>query len=106
MKNSTLIKITVITCAIILALFGLHPCCAESVNGLYPRTAAVAGFDYDRDVVIATDWAGLEWEFEGIEDWEIGDLVSLMMYDNGMPNTILDDEIMLAYYGGWTILED
>lgn len=66
----------------------------------YPRTGFVTELDHDRDCVIATDWAGLDWEFFGIEDWMQDDIVSMMMDDNGTPDNIYDDIIVKAYYGG------
>lgn len=66
----------------------------------YPRTAFITSFDYTTDCVIVTDWAGMEWEFIGIEDWQIDDIVSMMMDDNNTPDNIYDDIIILALYGG------
>lgn len=99
-------KLTVIVCAVIVAMCVVFPCTAEGVEGYYPRTAVVTDLDYDNDLVIITDWAGFDWVMEGIEDWQVGDLVSLLMYDCGTPDTIFDDEIVMAYYGGWIGLEN
>ena len=66
----------------------------------YPRTAFVTELDYDEDCVVVTDWVGMEWEFIGIEDWQIDDIVSMMMDDNDTPDNIYDDIIMQALYGG------
>lgn len=99
-------KLTVIVCAVIVTMCVVFPCMAEGIEGYYPRTAVVTDLDYDNDLVIITDLAGLDWVMEGIEDWQVGDLVSLLMYDNNTPDTIFDDEIVMAYYGGWIGLED
>lgn len=99
-------KLTVIVCAVIVTMCVVFPCTAEGIEGYYPRTAVVTDLDYDNDLVIITDWAGLDWMMEGIEDWQVGDLVSLLMYDCGTPDTIFDDKIVMAYYGGWIGLED
>lgn len=100
-------KIIVIIATIILTCTMFAPCIAESydLNSVYPRTALVTCLDWDTDTVIITDWAGLEWAFEGIEDWQEGDLVSLLMWDAGTPDSIFDDHILKAYYGGWLGLE-
>jgi len=84
--------------ALVLILISLV---ASSSAEYYPRTALVTSLDYTTDCVIATDWAGIEWEFTGIEDWQINDLVSMMMDDNNTPNTIYDDIIVKALYGGF-----
>lgn len=74
---------------------------APEMNGLYPRTARVIAFDYKNDLVVCVDWAELIWKFEGIEDWNLNDIASLIMYDNGTPESIYDDQIIAVRYGGW-----
>lgn len=83
--------------ALVLILISLV---SSSLAEYYPRTAFVTSFDYMTDCVIATDWAGMEWEFTGIEDWQIDDIVSMMMDDNNTPDNIYDDIIVQALYGG------
>lgn len=83
--------------ALVLILLSLM---ASSSAEYYPRTAFVTSFDYTTDCVIVTDWAGMEWEFIGIEDWQIDDIVSMIMDDNNTPDTIYDDIIIKALYGG------
>lgn len=85
---------------IMVVLIVLLSLMANAHGEYYPRTAFVTELDYDRDCVIATDWAGLEWEFFGIEDWMQDDIVSMMMDDNNTPDNIYDDIIVKAYYGG------
>lgn len=75
----------------------------DVVEGYYPLTAVVVDLDYDEDVLILEDGAELVWEFEGIEDFEIGDIVSLLMWDNNTPDSIYDDVILLVYYSGFSI---
>ena len=69
------------------------------IDNLYPKTAKVYAIDRDSDIVTVIDSVGFLWEFYGVEDWEIGDLVSLLMFDNGT-ESIFDDEIIKAYYCG------
>lgn len=71
-----------------------------TVENYYPLTALVVDFNEEEDVVICEDYAGNIWEFEGIEDWMEGDLVSLLMDSKGTP-LIFDDEILLVRYSGW-----
>ena len=75
----------------------------DTVEGYYPLTAVVVDLDYNEDVLILEDGAELVWEFEGIEDFEIGDIVSLLMWDNNTPDSIYDDVILLVYYSGFSI---
>ena len=74
---------------------------SSAVAEYYPRTAVVTYLDRENDYVVATDWAGLTWEFIGIEDWCELDIVSMMLDDNNTPTNIYDDIIIKAYYGGW-----
>jgi hypothetical protein len=72
---------------------------AIDVENYYPRTAIVYSFDTVSDTVKVIDFAGEMWEFYGIEDWMIGDIVSMMMYDNNT-ESIYDDEIVEIRYSG------
>lgn len=85
----------------VIAILFSTACAVSAPDGFYPRTATVIEFNYMTDAVICKDCAGIVWIFYGIEDWNIGDLVSMMLYDNGTPDSIYDDEIVMAYYGGW-----
>ena len=67
---------------------------------LYPLTAVVMEFDYDNDLVTCIDGADNFWSFHGIEDWHMGDFVSMIMSDNGTP-TIYDDIILQTEYAGY-----
>ena len=64
----------------------------------YGKLCKVAGFDFNEDLVLFLDWNGQIWEWDGIEDWEIGDFASMVFFDNLTPNTIYDDIILSASY--------
>ena len=72
-----------------------------AVITLYARTAKITGIDYAADTVTLVDGSGLVWQFFGCEDYDIGDLVSLLMSDAGTPETVLDDVIVSASYAGY-----
>ena len=42
---------------------------------------------------------GFVWQFYGVEDWEEGDICSVIMNHNGT-ETIFDDIIITTRYGG------
>ena len=88
-------KIVALTAALLIALLCTLTACAE----FYPMTAIVIEIDEKYDVVTVVNAAGVYWMFEGVEDWTVGDLVALMMDDNGTTK-IFDDMIVKAYYGG------
>ena len=68
----------------------------------YALTTCVVELDKKNDVVTVEDSAGNRWQFCGVEDWEIGDCASLLMWDNGT-ESIFDDEIHEARYNTWTL---
>lgn len=65
----------------------------------YPLTTIVAEINPEIDVVSITDNNGFVWQFYGVEDWEKGDICSVIMNDNGT-ETIFDDIIVTTRYGG------
>ena len=80
---------------------------------MYPACGVVVRLDYAADIVTVEDVTGHEWQFYGCEDWCLGDVTALLMYDWGTAK-ITDDEIMIAHYAGtvemlddiaWTIEE-
>lgn len=65
----------------------------------YPLTTRVVEVDEEADLVTCEDFNGNLWEFEGCEDWQDGDICSLLMNSKGTEK-IYDDEIVLAQYNG------
>lgn len=76
------------------------------VWSVYARAAVVVEVDEERETVTAQDAAGYRWSFysDGAGDWEIGDGVALTMYDNGTPDSILDDWVIGAHYERFDLL--
>lgn len=73
-----------------------------SAFAIYASTAVITGFNEPQDQVIVTTAGGYEYSFYGIEDYFLGDYVSLMMGNNGTPD-ISDDVIIDADYAGFTV---
>ena len=71
----------------------------QSNETLYPLTTRVVEVDEEADLVTCEDFNGNLWEFEGCEDWQDGDICSLLMNDKGTEE-IFDDEIILMHYDG------
>lgn len=75
-------------------------CAALASSSLfYPATMVVDSIDGDT-VTLATA-TGYLYEMAGAEDYEIGDVVSAIMYTAGTPG-ITDDAIVTARYSGFT----
>lgn len=88
--------------ALVIAIFAAASCAASAnYMGFYPKATIVTELDYENDLVIIEDFNGFLWSFEGIEDWIVNDICSLLMYDNGTSETIFDDIIVDVHYDGW-----
>ena len=74
-------------------------CYAEPEHYLYPRAVMVDEIKLESDTVVFKDGAGFTWEFEGVEDWAVGDVAAMLMDDNGTPENILDDYVIEIWYG-------
>lgn len=64
------------------------------VSSLYIRAGRIVGVEYDNDLVIVEDCAGLTWIYEGVEDLSCGDNVAMLMWNKMTPGTIFDDVIL------------
>ena len=84
--------------ALVLNL-GFQPTEIENV-GFYPTTMVVVNVDYETDLVTIATFSGMEYQFEGCEDWFEGDVCSVLMCDNGTEK-IFDDVIVSTRYSGW-----
>ena len=91
-------KLTAIALILILTAIAL-----TASAEIYPLTAKVVEINYDDDIVTVETFTGFLFSFEGCEDWTEGDCVSLIMDDNGTEK-IFDDEIIMAQYGGWMLI--
>lgn len=67
----------------------------------YPQTTVVSRVNYESDTVICLDNNGHIWKFSGCEDWEVGDICSMIVNTNGT-SIIYDDEIIRIRYNGGT----
>ena len=70
---------------------------------VYPQTAQVSNLDYATNTVTITTATGISYSFSGIEDYTIGDLVSVIMDSNNTKDYILDDKILKVQYSGFNI---
>lgn len=92
------ISVVVVTVFISMIFFSM-PARAEETE-LYPRAAIITELDLNEDLVTCVDAAGCIWQFYGVEDFDIGDIVALILWNAGTPESIFDDEIIDAVYAG------
>ncbi|MCD7862849.1 MAG: hypothetical protein LUG61_04910 [Lachnospiraceae bacterium] len=100
--KKNIVKILLIAAAGSAAFAGTHA--SASNHKIYPATAIVTEINEKTDTVYVATASGVPYEFEGIEDYVVGDLVAMIMDDNGTSKTIYDDEILVSRYVGYTEL--
>lgn len=70
---------------------------ATAEGRIYPRFGNVVDIEYDSDFVTVDDGLGNLWDFYGVDFYLYGDIVLLVMDDNGTPDWIYDDKVKNAY---------
>jgi hypothetical protein len=89
-----------LTVSVIIATASLYTATPQINMGFYPMTTVVTDVNYDTDEVTCTDFNGNDWVFTECEDWNEGDICSMIMCDNGT-EIIYDDIIISERYDGW-----
>ena len=79
------------TIALILFVVAFMLMCATT---FYIRAATIVGVEYDNDLYIIEDEAGLVWLFGGVEDLSCGDHIAMLMWNKLTPSSILDDIVV------------
>jgi len=69
-----------------------------SIYNLYPSSARVVLVSLYEDIVVFDDGIN-QWILEGAEDWQVGDIASLLMFDS-FTLDVKDDVVILAWYAG------
>lgn len=91
------------------AILGLCTTIATDILGgnvdrnVYPNTAIIKSVDYVTDNFIISTSTGIEYTLKGVEDWEVGDLASLLMYDIGSDGDITNDLVIELRYTGFAV---
>ena len=86
--------------AILLILIALFP--TTALCDYYAFTVMVFQIDYENDTFQAIDFSKSQFHtFTEIEDYIVGDLISMVMDDKNT-NFIFDDEVINYRYVGWT----
>ena len=65
---------------------------------IYPNAGRIESVDEKTDTFCIVDDNGDIWEMYGIEDFQEGDYVGMIMDTNGTENTIYDDIILTVKY--------
>lgn len=70
-------------------------------SGYYANIGIIYEIDKNNDLVYFTDGVN-NWSFYGVEDWQLNDVVLVVMHDNNTQNTIKDDVIVSIRYSNIT----
>ena len=98
------IVIVIVTCVLCAGwiLFGIN---YRNTKNLYGMTAIVTHVSEATNTVTIQDFNGNLWQFKGVADWAVDDVVSCIM-DNRHTAFIKDDVIVKVryngYFEGWT----
>jgi len=91
------------------AIVGLCTTIAANILGgnvdrnVYPNTAVVTSINYETDIFTVATSTNISYTLKGVEDWEVGDLASLLMYDIGSDGDITNDLVIELRYTGFTV---
>ena len=91
--------ITTIIVAVVSVVIGMA-IGGNPVGNEYPMTTVVCDIDEENDIVTCMDFNGFTWQFEGVEEWQVGWIASFIMDDMGTAD-IHDDVILDVKYDGW-----
>lgn len=89
----------ILVAMLILSAILFTSCLRAADSSQYAKTTKVIEVNQITDTVVCEDYNGNQWEFTECEDWEVGDIATLLMNDNGTEN-IYDDTIVEARYSG------
>ena len=85
---------------LILALMAAITLIGHQEPQQYPETFIVVAVDQEHDFITLQDFNGYTWNWNGCEDWMVGDIASAIMNSKGTEE-IFDDEIMELKYSGY-----
>lgn len=105
MKNNALyVVVVVLVCAVVVwGTFWAGRAYEQYKveTNLYPKSAVITYIDKDTDLVLIEDFFGNRFLFDDADEWMVGDMVGLIMDNNGTPEDLTDDEILAISYEGW-----
>lgn len=70
-------------------------------ESIYPQTFIIDEIDEQNDLVYLATFSGFVYIWEGVDDWQVGDIGAAIMYNNNTPDDITDDYIMVLEYSGF-----
>lgn len=101
MNKKIFLKIAAIAGSFLMGYAIKNPEVVLPEEHTYPTAGVIVDLDEKNDLVTFSTGSGLLYSFYGIEDYDNGDIVSVIMSDNATPDSALDDKIVDVRYAGW-----
>lgn len=79
-----------------------NPGAVKAQSETYPMAGIITDLDAKNDLVTVSTGTGLLYDFYGVEDYAVGDIIAMTMDNNGTADSVLDDKIIAARYAGWS----
>jgi len=93
-------KLIIILIVVIVLALCLFACQRMVVEHLYPATMLVLEIDRSSDTVLMATESGHAYAFYGVEDYEVDDILSVLMFDSFSPY-VQDDRVITVQYSGF-----
>lgn len=89
-----------------IAAVGIVACGCSSSATTYADCGMVSGITDDHVITVETQ-TGNQFSFRDNDgDWEVGDLCTMILDNQGTPNDVRDDVITSTRYSGWVSPEE
>lgn len=89
----------------VVALISSYQAAQPVRHETYAQACYVAAIDCENDLVTVSTASGHYFQFYGVEDYDICDVVAVTFDDNGTPNNITDDAILDVQYSGFSVMQ-
>lgn len=101
------IDLALIMILIITMLIGIsaQASTVDNHTSVYNTCMIITNTNYDENIVTCETSMGYIFQFYGIEDYFVGDIIICTMDDNGTPKSIIDDKIIDTKYSGFSMDE-
>ena len=87
---------------ILILVLALILISSVSIADVYWRGAGVYKLDAKKDVVKLKDADGRKFTLKGVQDWELGDVIMILMWDNDTAD-VSDDKAVDYRWTGFNI---
>ena len=105
MNNKQMIVSLFIVFIMFFSIFVITAPAFAEADDIHVRAGIIVEINEEEDYCVVEDACGLIWKFYEVEDFTVGDVVIMTMWDANTPETILDDEIVDVVYSGYIAAE-